>query len=73
MIPQDKANHFIAGVLLYMVGGFFSQELGLFLAIGYGIGKEVYDSFGYGHVEFEDLLATVLGGIVGFIISCPLP
>ena len=73
MIAHDKALHFIAGVLLYMVGGFFSYQLGLTLAIGYGIGKEVWDSFGNGHVELEDFLYTAAGGIVGLIIDCPLP
>ncbi len=73
MIPHDKALHFIAGVRLFMVGNFISWQLGLALAAGYGIGKEVWDSFGNGHVELNDFLFTLGGGIVGLIIASPLP
>ena len=68
-IPHDKALHFIAGVLLFMVGNFISPMVGLGLSFTYGVGKEVYDSFGYGHVELKDALFTFAGGIVGFICS----
>lgn len=68
-IPHDKALHFIAGILLFAVGNLFSPSLGLFLAILYGIGKEVWDSFGNGTVDVYDALWTFGGGIVGYFIA----
>ena len=67
MIAHDKALHFIAGVLLFAVGHFVSPLVGLCMAFAYGIGKEVYDSLGYGNVEIQDALYTFAGGIVGLI------
>lgn len=66
-IPHDKALHFIAGVLLFAVFHFISPWVGLGAAFAYGIGKEVRDSFGYGHVELQDALYTFAGGLVGFL------
>ena len=68
-IPHDKALHFIAGVLLFMAGNFIAMEVGLALGIAYAVGKEVWDSFGYGNVEFEDLLYTVAGTLVGLLCA----
>jgi len=71
-IPHDKALHFIAGVLLFAVGHFIDPMVGLALAFGYGVGKEVYDKVsGKGNPEWMDFVYTVAGGIVGFI--CYLP
>ena len=67
VIPHDKALHFIAGVLLFAVGHFVSPLVGLGLAFAYGIGKEIWDSFGNGQVELQDALYTFAGGIVGLI------
>jgi hypothetical protein len=33
-----------------------------------GIGKEIYDSLGYGTVEVLDAVATVVGGVVAVAI-----
>ena len=70
MIPKDKLLHFVAGSIcsafVYVI------TLNLVLAIGasalLGIAKEVYDSRGHGTVEMLDVVATVVGGVVGAVI-----
>lgn len=67
-IPQDKANHFIAGVLLFAVGHFISVPVGIFLAVAYAVGKEMWDyASGKGTPEIMDAVYTIAGGMVGYI------
>lgn len=69
MIPQDKANHFIAGVLLYAAGHFLNPVIGIWLAVAYGAGKEIYDAFNRDRhtPDLWDFVWTVGGGVVGYI------
>lgn len=60
----DKQGHFYIGCIVTFTATLFIPLLYAFiLAIIVGIAKEVWDSFGNGHVEFLDGLATVLGGL----------
>ena len=68
-VAKDKLMHFTAGMLFFLV--FY-----LFLNLGYsligvfliGALKELYDKFHRGHsVEFEDFLATSLGGLIVYL------
>lgn len=69
-IPHDKALHFIAGVLLFMVGNFIAMEVGLALGFAYAIGKEVWDKVsGKGHPEFMDFVYTVAGTVAGLLCA----
>ena len=72
-IPHDKQGHFIAGVLAYAIIHFFSPFLALSVVLLMAIGKEVYD---YYHKEnhtpeLMDAIATILGGVVGFLCGIP--
>ena len=68
-IPQDKAGHFIAGLLIYALLHFVDPAVGLLSVAVAAIGKEAYD---YLHrdkhtPDIWDAVATMLGGLVGFV------
>ena len=68
-IRKDKKLHFAAGAILAFIGGFYSIYFGIGLAVGYGIGKEIYD---YKHpknhsVELMDALYTFAGAPLGLL------
>ena len=69
-IPTDKLKHFGAGAIasafVYAVTGDVTPAIAIAAALG--IGKEIYDSLGYGTVEVLDAVATAVGGAVGVII-----
>ena len=48
MMTIDKLYHFIAGLILSLIGGYFNPLYGLIIGISAGIGKEVYDYYDYG-------------------------
>lgn len=70
-VPHDKAIHLIAGVLLYALFHFVSDLLGLVVVLAAALGKEVYDYFNKDRhtPEWMDAVATVLGGVLGFVCS----
>lgn len=69
LVPQDKANHFIYGLVLALLGSFSFLLLGLNPIIGaivfsssLGAIKEVYDKLsGKGDPDFWDFIATFAG------------
>ena len=67
-VPRDKQLHIAAGAAAYGVQKVLvSDKMNktaaerCALATALGAGKEVRDSFGYGHVEAADFAATVAG------------
>ena len=67
LIPQDKANHFVYGVVAYALALLFVSPLvALGITIVIGAAKEAWDANGRGCVELLDFLATAAGGAVGF-------
>ena len=68
-IPQDKAGHFIAGLLIYALLHFIAPVIGLLAVAVAAIGKEGYDYMNRAkHTpDVWDAVATLLGGLVGFI------
>ena len=68
-IPQDKLSHFIVGLLIYALLHFIGPVVGLLAVAVAAIGKEGYDYMNRprNNPEIMDALATVCGGIVGFI------
>ena len=67
-IPSDKVAHCLGGVVLFAIGQLFGY--GLLLAVIGAVTKEIYD---YLHPEshtadVKDAAATILGGLLGFII-----
>jgi hypothetical protein len=61
-IGVDKVLHFSIGMNIYLI---FGSWWLLFLAATL---KEVYDHYTYGHFDLIDLSATLLGGVVGFLL-----
>ena len=70
-LPEDKANHFIVGLYIFMVFGFlFHPVAGLFASICAGILKEMYDrNSGTGTPSAWDAVATSAGGMLGYVCS----
>ena len=70
-IPQDKANHFIYGLGLFIALAFAHDPIfALALVVAVGIVKEVYDKVtGTGTPDVWDAVATSLGGLAGYICT----
>lgn len=68
-IPQDKANHFIYGLLICFISSlFFSSIIALSIVIIIGVVKEIYDKISNkGNPELLDLIFTGLGGLIIFL------
>ena len=71
MIPHDKANHFIYGLIAFAVAFPIVREyIALLLVAVLGSAKEVYD---YQHRDVHnpsiaDAMWTIAGGVVGCLI-----
>ena len=70
-LPHDKALHLIGGVFIYAVAHFVNPLVGLGAVVAVAFGKEGYD---YRHrdkhtPDLWDAVATIFGGIIGFICS----
>jgi hypothetical protein len=65
LIPVDKANHFIAGTLIYCLASLFlTPSAALIPVVIIGIGKEVYDKQSKtGTPDLVDFIFTVLGAL----------
>lgn len=57
----DKLSHFILGFFIAA----FSGWIGLIIA---ALGKELWDEYDYRGGDYKDFIATVVGGIIFFII-----
>lgn len=78
VIPQDKANHFVYGAViftvayvLFTIAGLPALPIAAGAVVGFAVGKEVYDKM---HKEnhtpdIKDALATMAGG---FVVALPL-
>ncbi len=70
-IPQDKANHYIYGLILAaLFGSNVSPAGGLMFSIWMGLVKEMVDRFDDRPTtsSFVDFLATALGGLTYYLI-----
>ena len=67
--PQDKLAHFAVGTLIYAAAHFVSPIIGLAAVAVAAVGKEIYDWFHRDkHTpDVWDAVATMAGGVVGFI------
>ena len=70
-IPADKVMHFSSGVVLFAVTQWVSIYLAISIVVISAISKELYD---YTNKENHtpdvwDAFATILGGLVGLLIS----
>jgi hypothetical protein len=71
LIPNDKANHFIYGFIIFILSTLiFTNPISLLIVSIIGGSKEIYDKVsGTGNPEFLDFLATVLPGLILTILS----
>ncbi len=70
--PPDKLQHLGAGFFVYTAAyvGSGRGELSLGVSVGVGLGKEVWDrTTKKGRPEVSDFLWTVVGGLVGYVIT----
>ena len=67
---NDKAYHMIAGFIISLLTGWLTHNvlIGFTSALLAGIAKEVWDYFGHGTSDFNDIIATAQGGAIGLII-----
>ena len=69
---QDKANHFIYGVVIFaIVASLFGPIMGLAVATAIGALKELIVDwlFAKGKFELFDFLATTSGGLLGYFCT----
>jgi len=61
VIPSDKANHFLYGSIIFLIGNYtLSSQNGLLLALFFAIGKEMYDAVTH-KPEWKDVVWTMIG------------
>lgn len=67
---NDKAYHMLAGVAISLLFGWLTRDvlIGFTSALLAGIAKEIYDYYGNGTSEMNDIIATAQGGAIGLII-----
>ena len=67
---HDKLMHMIAGFIISLLTGWLTHNvlIGFTVALVAGVVKEVYDYFGHGTSELNDIIATAQGGAIGLII-----
>ena len=65
-MPIDKQAHFWAGLAIMLSVSLFGGWIaGLVVATAAGLLKEAYDSMGFGTPDRWDVVATMIGGLVG--------
>jgi hypothetical protein len=71
LLPQDKANHFVYGSLVFTIVYILTLNpiLALTITTIVGFGKEIYDALNkQTHTpDILDLLSTVAGGLFPFL------
>ena len=69
-IKEDKANHFIYGLLIYfIITLLFGDLIGMIVCLLSAILKEIYDHYNPNHrFDWWDFIWTVMGGLVGLLI-----
>ena len=67
---NDKAYHMIAGLIIALLMGWLTHDalVGLAFAVCAGCVKEIWDYFGHGTSELNDIIATAQGGAVGLVL-----
>ena len=66
LIPQDKANHFIYGFLIFLISSLLlGSILGLITVVIFAIGKEMYDYIIKGtYFDLEDMVMTIIPAMI---------
>lgn len=70
MFEKDKANHVIYGVVIYALHSLIITPVFACIAVFiFATGKEFYDRPRTGKFSYGDIMATMLGAVIGFLIS----
>lgn len=65
LIPIDKANHFIYGLIIFILAQLFLNDYYSFgIVFLFAIGKEIKDQIVYKGFDYKDLLVTLLPSII---------
>lgn len=65
LIPEDKANHFVYGFLIYIVSSLLvTPEKAFAIVWLFALGKEIRDEVVYGGFDIFDALVTVIPGTI---------
>jgi hypothetical protein len=65
IIPQDKANHFIYGFIIYILSNLFLNAYASFSIVYlFALGKECYDEYYYKGFDVKDLIVTIIPAII---------
>ena len=67
VVPADKANHFIYGAIIFLIGNYtLGSQNGLLLALFFAIGKEMYDALDH-KPDWKDVAWTMIGAGITFL------
>jgi hypothetical protein len=71
LIPQDKANHFIYGIIIYFIINLvFGIIAGVSVGVVAAIGKEIYDGRHINHTaDWKDAAYTIAGVLLGALLT----
>lgn len=62
-IGVDKVLHFCGGWIIFDINGY------MLTVFGVAVMKEIYDEYDYGGFSVLDILATVLGGLIPYLLQ----
>lgn len=73
-LAKDKWLHAICAMIIFLIAAFWSQHwiIGVAIAMGLGLLKEIADYILRGRFSMEDLYADLGGVVAGSIIFIPI-
>ncbi len=70
MFEKDKANHAIYGVAFYLIASLMITPIFSWIAVLVtAVAKELFDHYHGKRFSYGDIMATMIGGTIGFLIS----
>jgi hypothetical protein len=70
LIPQDKANHFIYGFVIFILSNLIiSNYLSILVVMGFAFGKEIYDEWKYSGFNIWDAVVTLIPSLILTLIQ----
>lgn len=69
LLREDKLKHIVVSAIICVaLNLFLPRWVAAILTLAIGVGKEVYDKVtGKGHPEWKDLLADLIGILIGVL------
>ena len=69
LIPLDKANHFIYGFVIFIIGQCFLNDyysIGIVFLVA--LGNEIKDQIDYKGFDYKDIIVTMIPSIILYYI-----